>query len=50
VNFWLRVQAIVPASTDNISSSAMENLHGKSSDKLLRQRLEWLFFPGILFH
>jgi hypothetical protein len=39
VNFWLRVQALVPASTDSISSSAIENLHRKSSDKLLRQRL-----------
>ncbi len=37
VNFWLQVQASVPASTDSISSSAIENLHGKSSDKLLRQ-------------
>jgi len=39
VNFWLRVQASVSASTstDSISSSAIENLHCKSSDKLLRQ-------------
>jgi hypothetical protein len=37
VNFWLRVQAIVPAATDSISSSAIENLHWISSGKLLRQ-------------
>jgi hypothetical protein len=37
VNLWLGFQAIVPASTDSISSSAIENLHCKSSDKLLRQ-------------
>ncbi len=49
MNFWLRVQAIVPTSTDSISRSAIENFHRKSSDKLLRQRQQWLFFPGILF-
>jgi hypothetical protein len=48
VNFWLRVQAIVPASTDSISSSPIENLHCQSSDKLLRQRQQWLFFPRTL--
>jgi len=37
VNFWLRVQAIVPASTDSISSSAIENLHRKTSGEPLRQ-------------
>jgi len=42
VTFWLRVQAIVPASTGSISSSTIENLHRKCSVRLLRTTMALL--------